>query len=258
MNTPEIQKVSLKDLNFKQIQEYISSNPSIILPLGGLEPLGSFGTIGDNSLCANALTQSVSNAISVVSAPLVEYGCTTQFKAFSGSAGVKPKTMSNYLFGLCNDWFYQGIKRILIINGIEGNGLALDLLIKRYHNLNGQIEIVSLHSDMAIRDILAGVQTGAEFDRLEFMILSIASFLKNDRLNCPVNAKVDNLPEKKVFTKWKKSGRDPDKLKKMIPSGSLSSIAQEFNIEAGKVLFTTISDYLIKKYSPFLKFTDIK
>ncbi len=236
-----------------EIYTNIQKMPHLIIPLGGLEPFGNFGNLGINSLCINAIAGAVSQKLEMLLAPAIDYGCTTPFKSFHGAIGIKPKTFCSFLSSLCNDCFFQGFESVLILNSIEENDLALELLAKRYNNSCKKIYMFSLQSDKRVREFVASCKSGVELGRSEFMMLSMAAFIQPNLLLASGTEKNVKIPDPSIYKTWKKRGADPEKFRKLFPSGSASTIAQEYNPEIGGRIFNFIIDLLSNQYSQLAK-----
>lgn len=250
-NHPYISAYSLSRLTYVDVLDHIKKKPYLILPLGGMEPFGIYGGFGINSLCIEALAGAFSQQTEILVAPLVNFSCTTQFKSFQGAIGIKPKVFCSFLSNLCNDSFYQGFEKVLILNSIEENTLALELLVKRYNNDRCvKIEIFSLQNDKKVREFIAERKSGIEMGRSEFMMLSMAAFL-NSKLLCPfIPEKKIVFPNASIFNTWKKRGRDPEKFRKLFPSASSSNCAHQYDARFGNEVFVFILRLLLQKYSP--------
>ena len=250
INHPFISPYSLSCLTSNQVNEHLQHTPYLLLPLGGMEPFGMIGSFGVNSICIDAISGALSQRLKLLVAPVLFYGCTSPYKSFKGSIGIKPKTFSSFLANLCNDCFFQGFEKVIILNSIEENVLALELLLKRYNNHKVKIETFSIQSDALIRNFVRGRKPGVEMGRSEFMMLSIAAFL-NPALVIPAkDERPIHFPASKVYTTWKKRGRDPEKYRKLFPTGSSSEIASQYDPVFGEEVFNFIVDSLLNKYSP--------
>ncbi len=249
---------SLSRLTYVDVLNQIKKKPYLILPLGGMEPFGVYGGFGINSLCIEALAGAFSQQTEILVAPVVNYSCTTQFKSFQGAIGIKPKVFCSFLSNLCNDSFYQGFEKILILNSIEENTLALELLEKRYNDDQCvKIEIFSLQNDKKVREFVAERKSGVEMGRSEFLMLSMAAFLNSELLHSRMAEKKIVFPNTSTFNTWKKRGRDPEKFRKLFPSGSSSNCAHQYDSLFGNEVFGFILSLLLQRYSPLFENKEI-
>jgi creatinine amidohydrolase/Fe(II)-dependent formamide hydrolase-like protein len=253
-NHPYMSSLSLSNLTTAEVGVNIKRSPCLIIPLGGMEPFGKFGSLGISSICADAIAGAISQKFDIAVAPVLQYGCTSSFKSFSGSIGMKPKTFCSLLNSLCKDSFFQGFDKVFIINSVENNKLALDLLAKRFNSLNDKVVSFSLQSDSIIRKYVSEHVAGIEYGRSEYMMLSMAAFLQPAFVR-HFDEKIEmNLPVLSAYTTWSKRGRDPEKYRKLFSSGSASTIAHEYNAQFGNELFEFILKHIENLYSSFLTF----
>jgi creatinine amidohydrolase/Fe(II)-dependent formamide hydrolase-like protein len=230
------------------ILSHLKQSPALIIPLATLEPYSTSIPLGINSLCVDSIASEVASRLSLLKAPVLQYGVSGRYKAFAGSVGLKPKQFCAILDSICNDCFYQGFKQVILLNSSEENVLALELLLKRYNNQSGEILIFSIHSDKAVRDFLEKTFAVRSVDRSEFLMLSIASYL-DGTITGPVGCSTVKSLDLKRYMQWKKRGRDPETFKKMFPGGIMTETASLSSPQAGKVLHEFIINLLCERYS---------
>ncbi|NLD92481.1 MAG: creatininase family protein [Fibrobacter sp.] len=230
------------------VLSHLKQIPSVIIPLSTLEPYGTSSSLGISALCIDSIAAEVASRLSLLKAPVLHYGVSGRYKAFAGSAGLKPKQFSAMLESICNDYFFQGFKEVIFFNSSEENVLALELLLKRYNNQSCKIQIFSIHSDTVVRDFLGKTFSVKDVDRSEFLMLSVASYLDKNFYK-PVGRGTVRPLDQKRYMQWKKRGRDPESFKKMFPGGVMTETAGLSSPQAGKVLYEFIVSLLCERYS---------
>lgn len=247
-NHPNANSLSFYHLSSDSILSHLNQTPSLIIPLSTIEPYGTSVPLGINALCIDSIASEVASRLSLLKAPVLNYGVSGRYKAFTGAVGLKPKQFCSMIESICNDCFFQGFKQVLLLNGSEENVLALELLLKRYNNQSGKVEIFSIHSDTAVRDFVDKTFSIRKVDRLEFMMLSIASYL-DDAFSGPAGCNTVKPVDLKRYMQWKKRGRDPETFKKMFPGGVMTETAGLSSPQAGKVLHEFVIRLLCERYS---------
>lgn len=250
--SPQKGRFRLFDMNFREISDYLKICPSLIVPIGVMEPIGSMAPIGIQSRCSVSLAESLSSRLKVLTAPVLNYSCSSAFKSFEGCAGIRGRTFSNIILELCKDWIFQGFKRILLINVSSENDEAVNLAMKRINYKSECVKHFSLQSDPRIINYVKKINPGEEYGRSELLILSIAEYLFADLIS-EKDGLVNDLPDIKQYQIWKKRGKDPQKFRKLFPQGSTSAVAAERSADFGRDLFSHIISILEEDYSPFLK-----
>jgi creatinine amidohydrolase/Fe(II)-dependent formamide hydrolase-like protein len=238
----------ISNVSSDTILSHLKQKPTLVIPLCTLEPYGTSIPLGINALCIDSIASEVAMRLSLLKAPVLHYGVSGRYKAFTGSVGLKPKQFCAMIESICNDCFFQGFKQVLLLNGSEENVLALELLLKRYNNQSGKIMIFSIHSETAIRDFLEKTFSIRNVDRSEFMMLSIASYL-DETFTRPAGCNMVKPFDLKRYMQWKKRGRDPETFKKMFPGGVMSETAGLSSPQAGKVLHEFVINLLCERYS---------
>jgi len=240
----------LSDMDFGEISGHLRRCPSLIVPIGSMETIGLCAVTGILTRCSEVLAEALSSKLQVLTAPSINYSCTTAFKSFEGCAGVKERTFINMVTEICSDWIFQGFSRILLISVSSENNAALGCAIKRLNRSSEKVKCFLLQSDSRLADRVSRYRVGKELERSEYLILSLARFLFPELLRDVHQSHA--LPEPEKYRTWKKRGKDPQQFRKMFPHGSTSEIAGKQNIETGKDLFDYIMKILEDEYSPFL------
>ncbi len=242
----------LYDMNFGEISSHLHRCPSLIVPIGSMEPIGLYAVTGILTHCAEVLAEALSSKLQVLTAPPIIYSCTTAFKSFEGCAGIKERTFTNMVTEICRDWIFQGFSRILLLNVSSENDAALECAVKRLNRCSEKVKYFSLQSDNRVADQVSCYRVGREYGRSEYLILSLARVLLPELLRDSHQSKTHRLPEPGEYRIWKKRGKDPQQFRKMFPNGSTSEVAGNQSIENGRDLFDYIMKILEDDFSPFL------
>lgn len=241
----------LFDMNFGEISVQMQRCPSLIVPIGSMEPIGLYGVTGIISRCSKVISEALSSKLRVLTAPQLYYSCSTAFKSFEGCAGMRGRTLTNMITEICRDWIFQGFQRILLLNVSSENDSALEQATKRLNDRSEKVKYFSLQSDARIIEQVFRYKTGQELGRSEYLIIWLAQYLFADLL-CDGPKGQYPLPETKQFQNWKKRGKDPEMFRKMFPLGSTSEISVQKDVDFGRDLFEFIIMILEKDYTPFL------
>jgi creatinine amidohydrolase/Fe(II)-dependent formamide hydrolase-like protein len=236
-------------LTFPEIEKQIRKNPVLILPLGGCEPFTAFGALGIGTVVVQALAQELSLKTGILVAPPLPYGCSTPYASFSGTAGVKPRTLTNILCETIRMWHFQGMNTILVIDSLAHNGDAVTLAQKRcFCSHPGlTITVYSLEQCDDLRAFIAKETGGEELDRKEFALLSMAAWIDSGLVRpAPEKAFIASDAIRSRFRTWHKRGADPEQLRKFAPGCSCSNSAHRYDPDIGRSLFEYILESLEK------------
>lgn len=242
----------LYDMNFGEVSRHLHRCPSLIVPIGSMEPIGLYAVTGILSRCAEKFAEALSSKLQVLMAPPLNYSCTTAFKSFEGCAGIKGRTFTNMVTEICGDWIFQGFSRILLLSVSSENDAELKCAIKWLNHSGEKVKFYSLQSDTRVAEHVSHYRVGKEFGRSEYLILSLARFLFPQLLRDSNQSNASVLPDIKEFRNWTKRGKDPQLFRKIFPHGSTSELAGQQSKAAGRDLFEYIMKTLEDEYSPFL------
>ncbi|MBN1307245.1 MAG: creatininase family protein [Chitinispirillaceae bacterium] len=239
-------------MSFRQIERHIKLCPSLILPVGGLEPVGDTLPLGIINSCCGIIADTLSDRLKVLVAPLIAYGNSTPFKSFGGSAGIHYTTLANVVTECCKCWFFQGIKRIMVLTLAMDGRRGIDSAVKRFGGDRGEdvaIRYCSLQDDDRFRSFCMSRCSGTEYGRSEWGVSALAVFCRPDLV---VENRQGALQDSEAFKQWHRRGRDPDKLRKMAPEASFSILIEGIDAGTGKELFDHVVDFLTEEFSSFL------
>jgi len=101
----------------------LERDPRLILPVGALDQHGPHLPLGANVIIARAVARRVSEALGILRAPAFSYGVTVgggpfatrASRRFTGSAGLRRKTLHKAINELLADWEDAGVRHFVII-----------------------------------------------------------------------------------------------------------------------------------------------
>ena len=110
----------IRDLNWMQVEEYLSRDDRIVLPVGSTEQHAYLSLETDNILAERAAVEGA-EPLGVPVLPVLPYGLTPAFAAFPGSPSLRVETFTAVLRDLFDSLHGQGFRRFLVVNGHGGN-----------------------------------------------------------------------------------------------------------------------------------------
>ena len=116
-----------RDANWMQVEEYLSRDDRVVLPLGSTEQHGYLSLETDNIL-AERVALEAADPVGVLVLPVLPYGLTPAFGAFPGSPTLRLETLLAVLRDLLDSLHAQGLRRFLLVNGHGGNLPAAGLV----------------------------------------------------------------------------------------------------------------------------------
>lgn len=251
--------LNLTDFSFKQIESRIKQTPSLILPVGGIEPVGDLLSLGAvNHLC-DALAGTLSQNLQVMVAPLLAYGSTIPFKSFGGCAGVHHDILTNFVVDCCKCWFFHGIKRIMVLTLSMDAGRWGNEVVKRctrFREPGTALRFFALQEERRFRSLCGSNGYGGESGRSEWGLTALAAYLCPEAIRKPVENRHPTTVEASDFKRWYRRGRDPEKLRKLAPSALFSGGDVLPDAASGEALFDATLQFLTEELSPFFAAED--
>ena len=122
--------ILLKELNTIQVEALLQREAPLFIPMGTLEPHGRHLPVGTDTLCAEKVAEHLSIAFDGVVAPSFEYGLTNVFLQTSPSSFFPVDLYRTFVEHIVNNFYKQGFKTIIIINGHGGNQEALKYILR--------------------------------------------------------------------------------------------------------------------------------
>ena len=106
-----------------QLEEYLSRDDRIVLPLGSTEQHAYLSLETDN-IIAERLSVEAAEPLGVAVLPVLAYGITPGFGAFPGSPSLRLETYAAVLRDILDSLRRQGFRRFFVANGHGGNTSA--------------------------------------------------------------------------------------------------------------------------------------
>src|SRR5947199_10394413 len=111
--------VRVRDLNWMQLEAYLTGDARILLPVGSTEQHAYLSLETDNILAERASVEAA-EPLGVPVLPVLPYG-VTGFTAYPGSPTLLESTLVALLSDVVDSLLGQGFARILVVKGHGGN-----------------------------------------------------------------------------------------------------------------------------------------
>ena len=110
----------IEDLNWMDVEEYLTRDDRLILIIGATEQHGYLSLASDTRI-PQALADAASQKTGVLVAPPMNFGSSPYFLHYPGTLSLRIATLLDVVEDLVRSAYEQGFRRILLLNGHGGN-----------------------------------------------------------------------------------------------------------------------------------------
>ncbi len=115
----------LSHMNYLEVQEYLKTSDTIVIPVGSLENHGLHMPLGTDSLIPDRIAQLLNEKSDLLIAPAINYGATDDLACFPGTVSIGVEGLISLLRAVCGGLYRHGFRHFLILNGHGGNTAAI-------------------------------------------------------------------------------------------------------------------------------------
>lgn len=224
-----------------ELEEYLTNDDRIILPVGSTEQHGPFGLLGTDHLLSEAIAEVVAEKSGTIAGPTLPYGMSIHHTEFPGVITLKPTTLTTIFRDVFWSLENQGFRRILILNGHGGNrntfGTLMSELLNDFNSL--KVKFRSWWEGEGVTELIKekfGEQEGHHSSPSE---LSMTMHLFPDKVK-KVKTQYRPMIERPLFETARL-------FKKHFPDGIVGSNANLANASHGKQLFEKCTSAFAKE-----------
>jgi creatinine amidohydrolase len=122
--------VNLETLTYPEVATLIEENVPLLLPVGAIEQHGPHLPLGTDGIIPYELATRVAGTRRLVVAPPMFYGAYSRPRSgggrhFPGSVGLSGQVLEQTVSTLLADWFRQGFRHVMVLNGHMENSWTL-------------------------------------------------------------------------------------------------------------------------------------
>lgn len=115
--------MKISEMNWMQVEEYLSTDNRCVLPLGSTEQ-HAFASLATDSILAERIAADAAEPLGMPVFPALSYGITPYFMGYPGTVTLSPTTYERVITEVLASIRRHGFMRIVVVNGHGGNSPA--------------------------------------------------------------------------------------------------------------------------------------
>jgi creatinine amidohydrolase len=133
-----MKSVWLQENKWKDVEKYLESKKTIIVPFGSTEQHGKHLPLGTDALVSIKVSEEAAKRTNLLVAPPNWLGWAPHHMAFPGTITLRPETLTSLAVDICESLIYHGFEKIIIVNGHrEANLPPLKIAATKVRNKTG-------------------------------------------------------------------------------------------------------------------------
>jgi creatinine amidohydrolase len=104
-------------MKWKEVEDYLRHDDSVLVPLGQTEQHGTHLPMGTDTYVAVSLAESIASRLNILIAPPIWFGWAPRMLGFPGSFTLRASTLTELVVDVCNSLIFHGFKKLFLING---------------------------------------------------------------------------------------------------------------------------------------------
>lgn len=150
--------VFLAECTNAEVERYLTTGNTIIVPVGATEQHGPHDPLGTDSFIATEVGVRIAKRIGALVAPPITYGVSSEHRKFQGLSYIATSTMTILVQDVCRSLAESGFRRIILLSGHSGNWPAL---LPTARELRDRVPIGTLIIPLMYTDGLEQAQAAA-------------------------------------------------------------------------------------------------
>src|ERR687892_387208 len=205
-----VSRILLEEMNAVQVRENINKKTIAVLIFGACENHGNHMPFGSDFIFPEELakrTVAKSRKKSIIILPPIPYGASLHHNEFQMTMSLEPHTLEMVIEDLFSSIIKNGIRRILVINGHDGNIAPIETAARITKDRHKEVAIACLEAwwvsigeiTKGLFEVWHGLGHGGEAETST--MLAVRPDLVN--MNFAPDQVIPKLPSEKIRIYWK-------------------------------------------------------
>lgn len=233
--------MQLSRSTWKQVEEYLKTRNTVIIPIGSTEQHGPTGIFCTDYVIPEKISSAVGERTGTLVAPVISFGMSNHHLAFSGTISLNPSTLMRVIEDVVASLYRGGFRRFLFVNGHGGNTSTIDAAFSEIREKfpEALLRAVSWYKLPAVQEKankLFGDREGSHSTPSEISatMYIFPGLLQKAPSFDPKKKPLKNMPSAEQF-------------RRIFPDGRMWSDPSLAGEEHGKALFELAVDELVKE-----------
>ena len=139
----EFRSYNIADLAYPDIQEYLKTKDTIMIPMASTEQHGPHLPLKTDTVTAEEVSRRVAQKIQVLYTPCIWIGYSPQHMhapgAGRGTITVRAETLLNVIYDVARSLIHHGFNRLIFINGHGSNVKVVDPVLRKLRYETGAL-----------------------------------------------------------------------------------------------------------------------
>jgi creatinine amidohydrolase len=146
--------MELAKCTWRQVEEYLESNKTILIPIGSTEQHGPTGIFCTDYVIPERIAIAAGERTGTLVAPAIPYGMSNHHLAFAGTISLNPSTLISVIDDVVSSLYGGGFRKFLFVNGHGGNNSTLDAAFSEIRDRYPQaaLQVVSWYKLPAVQE----------------------------------------------------------------------------------------------------------
>lgn len=233
----------LENLSYREVEEYLDINRTILIPVGSVEQHSPYGLIGTDFIAAEGVAQEIGKRMELLVAPTINYGVSPHHMAFKGTATLSPTTFINVIMDVSLSFIHHGFRRIFFINGHGGNKNSIEAAMQniKMNNNPGQLCLFAWYEGLKETDLFQELFEGDNGSHATPSEVSITQLLRPEVF---ANKATEKMSVETPDYYWPLTSKE---MRGVFPDGRMCSAPWLASAEKGKLVMKLAVETLIEK-----------